>query len=277
VAKRSGPSVGILGAAQAAYLAFAAVYIARNGFPAPGAGKTLPYLAYLALNALTFPLATLPLPIVFTLAVSRGRVTARTLGMLREVWLNTLAVVPAVAFVFQGLVEGRIGRLVLRGGAPLWLLLLEGAAFLLLADLWFYVSHRALHSRLLYRFHAAHHAHRAPTEAAAFLALAPSEALFSGVLTIALPMLVIPVHAPVAIACAVVILFCGFYIHDGALATAPRLPFVNGPAHHQIHHGRGRSNANFSLLFTHLDRLLGTYVAPAEAPGGGDVGGAAVE
>jgi sterol desaturase/sphingolipid hydroxylase (fatty acid hydroxylase superfamily) len=132
----------------------------------------------------------------------------------------------------------------------------------LLADLWFYLSHRALHTRLLYRFHKAHHAHLAPTEASTFLALSPVEAYFSGALTVGIPMTLIPVHAPVAVACAAIILFFGFYIHAGALSGTPWLPLVNGPAHHQVHHGRGLKNANYSLLFTVFDRVFRTYVPP---------------
>src|SRR6185437_10251773 len=110
--------------------------------------------------------------------------------------------------------------------------------------------HRALHSRHLYRFHKAHHAHVAPTEASAFLALSPAEAWISGVVTLSLPMLLVPVHAHVAVVCAVIILFSGFYIHDGALTGALQLPMVNGPAQHQVHHGRGRANVNYALIFT---------------------------
>ena len=265
--KRSGAPVPILGAVQAAYLIFTVVYLSRNGFPVLGEGRTHPYLAYLALNCLTFPLATLPMPVVFTAVVSRQPITARTGRLLREVWQNSLVAIPAVALLFKGFAEGHIGRVIPRVDRPLWFLVLEGVLFLVLADLWFYVSHRALHSRLLYRFHKAHHAHRAPTEAAAFLALSPAEAGFSGLVTLSLPMLVVPVHAHVAIACAVIILFCGFYIHDGALAHARMLSFVNGPAHHQMHHARARTNANYGLIFTFFDRLFGTYAPPVRAAG----------
>lgn len=266
MAKRSRASVRTLGVVQAAYLLFSIVYLKSNGFPALGEGTTHPYLAYLALNILTFPLATLLLPLVFTIVVSRRRITARTGTLLREVWLNSLVTIPMVALLFKGFAEGRIGHVSQRPDRPVWFLLLEGLLFLVLADLWFYVSHRALHSRLLYRFHKGHHAHRAPTEAAAFLALSPAEAWFSGVLTLSFPMFLVPVHAHVAIACAVIILFCGFYIHDGALSRTLGLPLVNGPAHHQMHHGRGRANANYALMFTFLDRMFGTYAAPAVTP-----------
>lgn len=264
MAKRSGVSVPILGVAQAAYLVFTIVHVWRHGFPIFGEGSTNPYLAYLALNTLSLPLATLPLPLLFTVVASRQQhITARAGRMLREVWLNSLLLVPGAALLFKGVVEGRIGHVIQRLDQPLWFLLLEGLVFLVLADLWFYVSHRALHSRLLYRFHKAHHAHRTPTEAAAFLALSPVEAYVSGLGTIAFPLFLVPVHAPVVIGCAVIILLCGFYIHEGALLRTPGLPLINGPAQHQLHHGRGRVNANYALLFTILDRMFGTYAAPS--------------
>ena len=266
----TGTRMVLLGVVQTAYLIFAVAYIFDHGLPVFREGSVNPYLSYLALNVLTFPLATVAMPLVFTVVVSRQQVTARTGALLREVWLNSLVLIPAVALVFKGFAEGRIGQVIQRPDRPLWFLFLEGAAFLLLSDLWFYVSHRALHSRLLYRFHKAHHAHRDPTEAAVFFALSPMEAYFSGLLTLIVPMLFIPVHAPVAIACAGIILLSGFYIHDGALAQAPGLPLINGPAHHQMHHGRGRENANYALMFTFLDRILGTYAAPAAPPPRGE-------
>jgi sterol desaturase/sphingolipid hydroxylase (fatty acid hydroxylase superfamily) len=41
---------------------------------------------------------------------------------------------------------------------------------------------------------------------------------------------------------------------------------MNGPSQHQMHHGRGRKNVNYSLVFTFFDRLFGTYAAPEPAP-----------
>jgi sterol desaturase/sphingolipid hydroxylase (fatty acid hydroxylase superfamily) len=263
MAGRSRPSVTVLAVVQVAFLAFAIAHISRNGLPALGDGAVHPYGAYLALNVFSLPLATLLMPLLFTALVSPRRVTARTGELLLEVWRSSLALVPVAALLFKAFAEGWMGHLVFHRDRSLWFLILEGAGFLLLSDLWFYLSHRALHTRLLYRFHKEHHANVAPTEASAFLALSPVEAYFSGALTVSVPMMLIPVHAPVAVACAAIVLFFGFYIHAGALAGAPWLPLVNGPAHHQMHHRRGLKNANYSLLFTVFDRVFGTYVAPS--------------
>jgi sterol desaturase/sphingolipid hydroxylase (fatty acid hydroxylase superfamily) len=268
MAQRKGVSLVVLATAQSAYLIFALVHFSTNGFPVFVEGRTHSYLAYLALNVLTFPPVTLFMPLFFTLVVSRQRFTERTGRLMREVWWNSLIMIPGAALVYKGLVEGFIGHFIRKLDRPVWFLVLEGAAFLVLADLWFYVTHRALHSRLLYRFHKAHHAHRAPTEAATFLALSPAEAYLSGVLMMTFPMLVMPVHAHVAIACSGIVLLCGFYIHAGA--GVPALPLVNGPAQHQMHHARGRTNANYSLIFTFLDRVFGTYAAPVEPERKGD-------
>ncbi len=260
--KRRGASVVVLGVAQAAYSIFAVVYVATKGWPVFGEGRTNPYLSYVALNVFTMPLATLALPLVFTLAMSRQPITARTAKLLKAVWLNSLVMIPAAALVYKGLTEGWIGHFSARVDRPVWFLVLEGAAFLMLADFSFYVTHRALHSRLLYRFHKAHHQHRTPTEAATFMALSPAEAHLSGILMITFPMFLIPVHAHVLIVCLGIIVFSGFYVHDGALVRALRVPFINGPAEHQMHHARGRENANYALIFTFLDRLFGTAAAP---------------
>jgi sterol desaturase/sphingolipid hydroxylase (fatty acid hydroxylase superfamily) len=260
---RRKPSVWVLAAVQIAYVGFAVVHVARDGVPSLGDGAVHPYAAYLALNVFSLPLATLLLPLLFTALVSPRRITARTGDLLLQVWRSSLALVPLAALLFKAFAEGWMGHLVLRRDRPLWFLALEGAGFLLLSDLWFYLSHRALHTRLLYRFHKEHHAHPAPTEASAFLALSPGEAYFSGALTVSLPIMLVPIHAQVAGACAAIILFFGFYIHAGALAGATWLPLVNGPAHHQMHHRHGLKNANYSLLFTVFDRLFGTYVAPS--------------
>lgn len=262
MAKR-GVSLITLGVLQAVYLIVSAVYIHQNGFPVLGEGRTNPYLGYLAINTISMPLVTLLLPVLFTLAVSRRTPTARAGRMLHQVWLNSLVFVPAAALFFKGFIEGRVGQLVLQSDRPLWRLLIEGLVVLLLADLWFYATHRALHSRFLYRFHKAHHAHLAPTEATAFLALSPVEAHLSGLFMISFPMVVFPVDARVMIGCAGIILFFGFYNHEGALLGAPALPLVNGPAEHQLHHSRGRKNANYALIFPFIDRIFGSYAAPS--------------
>src|SRR5262245_46642197 len=142
MAERRRASVLVLGAAQAAYLGFAVVHLSSDGLPALGDGTTHPYSAYLALNVFTLPAATLIMPLLFTVIVCRQRLTAQTGRLLLEVWRSTLVLLPAAAFAFKAFAEGWIGHLTFRLDRPLWFLVLEGAAFLLLSDLWFYLSHR---------------------------------------------------------------------------------------------------------------------------------------
>jgi sterol desaturase/sphingolipid hydroxylase (fatty acid hydroxylase superfamily) len=40
---------------------------------------------------------------------------------------------------------------------------------------------------------------------------------------------------------------------------------VGAQAAYLAHHGRARSNVNYSLLFTFFDRLFGTYEAPTSS------------
>jgi sterol desaturase/sphingolipid hydroxylase (fatty acid hydroxylase superfamily) len=252
----------VLTVVQAAYLVVSALYLAAHGWPAIGEGKVNPYVAHFAIQVISFPTVVLAIPLMFTTFVLRRRITSKSRAELVEVWRNVLIMIPVSALAWKGLLEGTIGRVTFRSEEPIWLLVGEGLLYLVLADFWFYVSHRALHSRLLYRFHVDHHVHRAPTEALAFFALSPTEAFVSGFLTVFLPTLVVPLHVIALGVANFVILLFGLYIHESALVSA--LPFgVNGPAVHQHHHRHGRRNKNFSLLFTVFDHLFKTW-APAD-------------
>lgn len=246
---------------QVVVWAWAGWYLAVHGGPTFGAGLVNPYASHLALHAFTFPVVTLGTPLLFSLLSGHG-VGRRTLLGLFDAVPNVLLALPAAALGFKALLEGWVGDVGFAWDRPAWALVGELALYLVLADLSFYLSHRALHLRPLYRFHVTHHTHKAPTEAIAFFALSATEAYASGLFTLFFPLLWMRIHVAVWIVGAAAILLCGCFIHDrGSLGRSPRV-LLNGPAEHQIHHRRGRKNVNFGLIFTTWDRLLGTYAAP---------------
>ncbi len=243
--------------AQVVIWIWAAWYLSVHGWPTFGEGIVNPYSSHLALHAITFPLVTLVTPLLFSLLSGRG-VTRRTLLGLFDAFPNVLLALPAAALGFKAFLEGWIGDVVFTCDRPLLVLLGEGVLYLVLADLAFYASHRALHLRPLYRFHVTHHAHKAPTEAIAFFALSATETYVSGLLTLFFPVLFIHIHVLVWIVGAALILLCGCFIHDrGSVARSPRY-ILNGPAEHQLHHRRGRKNVNFGLIFKTWDWVFGT-------------------
>jgi sterol desaturase/sphingolipid hydroxylase (fatty acid hydroxylase superfamily) len=248
----------VLAVVQLVYLGVAGRQLLAHGWPVVGEGRVNPYLAHFAVQVVTFPLAILGVPVLFTLAVSRRRLTARSLDLLVEGWRNMLLLTPAVALGFKLFFEGSVGQVTFRSDRPLFVLVGQGLLYLLVADLWFYLTHRALHSRALYRFHVDHHLHQAPTEALAFFAVSPFEVVLSGLLLVFVPALIVPVHAAALGAANLVILAAGLYIHESTLVATTPLPGFNGPAEHQRHHQHGRRNQNYGLVLTAFDRLFGT-------------------
>jgi sterol desaturase/sphingolipid hydroxylase (fatty acid hydroxylase superfamily) len=242
---------------------WAALHLRAHGWPTFGEGIVNPYSSHLALHAITFPLVTMVTPLVFSM-LGGGGVTRRSLLGLFDAFPNVLLALPAAALGFKAFLEGWLGDVVFTWDRPLSLFLVEGALYLILADLAFYASHRALHLRPLYRFHVTHHTHKAPTEAIVFFALSGTEAHVSGLFTLFFPLLFIRVHVVVWIVGAALILLCGCFIHDrGSVARSPRRILI-GPAEHQLHHRRGRNNVNFGLMFRTCDRVFGTYADPGE-------------
>jgi sterol desaturase/sphingolipid hydroxylase (fatty acid hydroxylase superfamily) len=262
--RAGGSGAAVIFAAEILVCALATGYLAVHGWPKLGEGRVYPYWRYLVLNAATYPVAQLVVPLVFTKLVSRRPITRQSLALLRDGGVNMLLTLPAVALGFKAFLEGWVGHVTYRVDRPLWVLFGEGLLFLLLADFWFYVSHRASHTRLLYRFHVSHHTHKTPTEASAFFALSLVEVSVSGLGMVFFPLFFLHIHVVAWLVGTGVILLFGLFIHDSTLVSSALLPILNGPTEHQLHHRRGRKNANYSVMFTHLDKLFGTYAAPGE-------------
>jgi sterol desaturase/sphingolipid hydroxylase (fatty acid hydroxylase superfamily) len=132
---------------------------------------------------------------------------------------------------------------------------------IVLQDAYFYVTHRAMHHRWLFRaVHLEHHLsrHTSPFTAYAF---SPVEALVHAAF-VPLVTLVMPAHQLALFA------FLGFMIVRNVLGHLAieifPAKFLEGPlrrlstttTHHALHHLR--PNTNFGLYFPHWDDLLGT-------------------
>ena len=128
-------------------------------------------------------------------------------------------------------------------------------------DFYFYWTHRALHSRLLFaRVHGVHHRSRNPSPWAAY-AFHPLEALINGLVT-PLALLAVPLHWSVLLAFALHQIVRNVHGHL-AVETMPRgfarhwlWGRFTTTTHHHLHHETARGN--YGLWFTWWDRLCGT-------------------
>ena len=147
----------------------------------------------------------------------------------------------------------------------------EVATYVILFDAYFYVLHRLLHTRRLFRaIHAVHHRARTPTILTA-LAFHPLEAL--AILGFVPVMLwIAPIHV---LSLAVVSTFLSGSIllahtaHDPFPAWWHRVPVLRAyvtPRQHHLHHAR--RDRNYGATFTLFDRLFGT-LDPGNAPADG--------
>jgi sterol desaturase/sphingolipid hydroxylase (fatty acid hydroxylase superfamily) len=135
------------------------------------------------------------------------------------------------------------------------------AVTVVLHDAYFYWTHRAMHTRWLYRaVHRTHHRSTNPTAWAAY-SFGPWEALVqAGIFP--LVAFTIPIH-PLAFATFMlfqvaenVLGHCGWEVFPRWLLRTPLGALTNTPTHHVQHHQR--VNANFGLYFNWWDRWLGT-------------------
>ena len=165
------------------------------------------------------------------------------------------------AFVFSMVVSGHmdIYRRPFEHGWP-WLVL-SLPALLLWNDAYFYLTHRLLHARWLFRHvHGVHHRSRNPSPWAAY-SFHPVEALVNGLVT-PLALMAVPLHGGVIILFSLHQVLRNAHGH-AAVETMPRgfaRHFLWGrfttTTHHHLHHETAQGN--YGLWFTSWDRLCGT-------------------
>jgi lathosterol oxidase len=130
-------------------------------------------------------------------------------------------------------------------------------------ELWFYVGHRLLHTRLLYRFHRPHHAAVGVHPSLSFGAF-ETALLSSGFYA---PLIVASRAFDAVSAPTLVIAFAGAYalnvlshVESAPLsdwiARSPLRHVLNPPRYHAQHHARARGN--YGLNAPWFDRLFGT-------------------
>jgi lathosterol oxidase len=135
-------------------------------------------------------------------------------------------------------------------------------------DTYFYWTHRAMHTRALFRpVHLVHHLSTNPTPWAAY-AFAPAEAVVQAAY-VPLVALVLPFHQ------VALFVFLAFMILRNVLGHLGLELFPRGfvearwwrwsttTTHHAMHHRH--MNANYGLYFTFWDRVMGTMASDYEA------------
>ncbi|MDH4451162.1 MAG: sterol desaturase family protein [Rhodoferax sp.] len=179
--------------------------------------------------------------------------------------LSTLLVFAAVGVaVVAAVVTGRAEVYVQVQPYGWTWLVLSFVLMLLWHDLYFYVTHRLLHTRWWFRrVHGVHHRSRHPSPWAAY-AFHPLEALINA-MVVPLALVVIPLHVGVLLAFTAHQVLRNAHGH-AAVETMPagfshhRLwGHFTTTTHHHMHHETAKGN--YGLWFTWWDRWMGTEIA----------------
>lgn len=128
-------------------------------------------------------------------------------------------------------------------------------------DLWFYVTHRAMHHPLLYGFmHEKHHGYPDPSPMSAY-SFTPWEALTYAAFGILVPVLM-PVNVGVAVFAGLWFTLVSMGVHLGYelmpawWGKSPLTRWIGTATMHNMHHEH--THYNFGLTITLWDRLFGT-------------------
>ncbi|KAJ7352369.1 fatty acid hydroxylase [Mycena albidolilacea] len=132
--------------------------------------------------------------------------------------------------------------------------------FLLFTDYGIYWIHRWLHLPFLYkRLHKAHHQWIIPTPFAAD-AFHPVDG-FAQSIPYHLFVFLFPMHRLLYLGIFGIVNFWAIFIHDSDMITGhPLEKFINGPAHHTLHHIY--FTVNYGQYFTWADRANNSYRQP---------------
>ena len=136
---------------------------------------------------------------------------------------------------------------------------------LVFMDTWFYLLHRLLHTKILYKFHQHHHSYR-PTITLSYVAMTLPEFIMENLGYVVLPPILSykvlgrKMYMSSWLSANLILLIWASLFHSNELKNISTGRYnINGPSDHALHHYYGEKNYNFSLLFTHWDRLFGTY------------------
>ena len=144
---------------------------------------------------------------------------------------------------------------------PVWHLPLSVFLYLAVQDTWFYWSHRAMHTKRLFRLaHAVHHESRPPTAWTA-MSFHPIESV-SGSIVLPILVFVVPIHIAMIGVVLTIATVMGVTNHMGwevfprALVHSPLGKWLITASHHERHHEEYR--CNYGLYFRFWDRVCGT-------------------
>jgi Delta7-sterol 5-desaturase len=136
------------------------------------------------------------------------------------------------------------------------------AAILLAHDTWFYWSHRAMHTPLLFKsFHRFHHRTVTPTPWTAYSFAIPEAAMMF--LFMPVWFALVPTPGPVIFTFLGVMILrnamghAGLELHPRGWASHSALKWITTTTHHDMHHGTS-FNHNYGFYFTWWDKLMGT-------------------
>jgi sterol desaturase/sphingolipid hydroxylase (fatty acid hydroxylase superfamily) len=137
---------------------------------------------------------------------------------------------------------------------------------LLLADLCYYVEHRAAHRfGLLWKlYHAVHHSSRDYTVATAYRVSFANQLIAPAFYV---PCVLVGFDPVLVLALQVFTIHYQAWVHTRAIGRLPFADaFLNTPANHRMHHDAELSagGVNFGGILVIWDRVFGTYAAPRE-------------
>lgn len=142
---------------------------------------------------------------------------------------------------------------------PLWYFFVSIALYLILFDSYFYVIHRLLHTKWLYRHvHSVHHRVKSPSALTPYC-LHPFEAALYAAFSLAL-LCFMPMHLAAFFTANLILQALNFCAHFGyelfPRGFVRRFPLISTCVFHDLHHQIGQHN--FSYFTTWLDRYFGT-------------------
>lgn len=165
------------------------------------------------------------------------------------------------------------GAIAVATSAPAALRVAVEFTLLVLAfEAYFYLVHRLLHTRLLFRrVHAVHHRSKTPTVLSA-LSLHPVEALLiAGFLPVAMALvemhLASIVLASLYLSASIALAHCGYRVFPHGFERLPLLNLYVTPLVHDAHHAK--VDVNYGATLSLFDRALGTFLLPEERPRSG--------
>ena len=156
-----------------------------------------------------------------------------------------------------------------KSASNIWIILAYGVAMTLGHDTYFYWTHRAMHTRLLFKaFHRYHHRSVTPSPWTAYSLSIPEAAVSFLYIPLWLYFIPTPRWAVFGFVIFQIIRntmqHAGLEIHPRGWASHPILKWISTTTHHDMHHS-GNFKANYGFYLTFWDKIMGTehpdYVA----------------